>query len=166
MHFYTQEELESVDTLNKVDIEQCFMRLNKLIIHNRDNEARDYCNQLMIVVSRSFDRVIKPSPIRNVIDVESIELPEDYDYEIPPEQLKEPVVTVQKVVTPEPEQVKPSAFFAWSAHQETCYFCRKIIPARVTGHGVFMNQDYSRKWCESCATEEHKKHPNYLKYKK
>jgi len=92
MQFYTQEELEKVDTLSKQDIEQCFTYLNKLIIHNRDNEARDYCNALSVVVSNSL-KVNKPTVEKVIVA---------------------PVI----VETPKVETFKVETFFAWSAYPE------------------------------------------------
>jgi hypothetical protein len=135
MQFYTQEELEKVEKLSKTDIEQCFIYLNKLIIHDKAYAARDYCNTL--------GRVIQNTLTNSKITV-----------------LKETKVPEVKT-----EQFQVETFFDWSAYEETCHFCKKIIPARTRGHGIFADHKLVHKWCEDCGTEEHKKHPYYKKYR-
>lgn len=132
---HTEEWLERQETLSQDDVEPCFNYLNKLIVGSKGYEARDYCVTLGQLIKKGLT---------------------------PPKTVSKP----QPPTLPtSASQLKASAFFAWSAYEETCLFCRKIIPARKTGHGIFMTYDY-KKWCEACATDEHRKHPNYLKYKK
>lgn len=77
-----------------------------------------------------------------------------------------PVVTPVKLeVELEPDKLEVSAYFHWSAYEEKCHICKKVIQARVPGIGIFMDKKYN-KWCEECATDKHRQHPNYLKYKK
>ncbi len=168
MQYYTQEELEQTDSITIDDVKHCFSYLNKLIIHCQGDEARDYCNALGLLIGQTMKKTteVKPVPFRAMVSVDAL-IEGGADYEFASELIgDEPVVTVTKLETVSNDQFKVETYFAWSAYPETCYFCKKHIPARKTGCGIFADNRMKHKWCEDCATETHKKHPNYLKYKK
>ena len=55
MQFYTIQELEKMQTLTAQEVEQCFIFLTKLIIHDDHNEARDYCHELMRIIFNDYE---------------------------------------------------------------------------------------------------------------
>ncbi len=140
MKLSTVQDLIQVKALNKKELRDCFSVLNKLIIGSDYEEARDYCHMLSDIILRNYPEVPEAPRPR----VEEKPAPEE----------KATFIS---------DQFKAHLFFKFSCYQENCFFCKNIIPARNKEHGLFTDVNMKHKWCEACASDEHKKNEYYVR---
>lgn len=148
MYYLTEKELENKQTLTEEELVSVLDRLRKLIVHGETNGARDYLNILSPILVDHYHK----QNINKTLQIIT-------DDRIEPLKKVEPV-------NPK-NHFKASTFFDWSLHQEVCHFCHSTIPVRQVGHGVFIDNSKKPwvKWCEDCATDEHKQHEYYIQYR-